>query len=413
MIIKGKAVEQLLNGPGPGIRLVLFYGPDEGRVRENAARVARTVVQDLSDPFRVSQLSGGDLKSDPARLLDEAAALSLTGGRRVVRLRGIGDAQTDILATCLQAPPGDSLIVAEAGELAKTSRLRKLCEDSPHCAIAACYEDSLAELETVVVSHLLQHGLRLTSDAKAYLLQYLGEDRFVTRQELDKLILYKAPRSLGIADISDTAGITGIQDIYDTSDTQDIADTDDVAGISDIYSTRDTAGIQDTKASHLRAGGKDTYGIKDTNDTLISLADVQACIGDTTSQGLDGVCDAMAAGDLQSLDRRLVKAYETGLSPVGILRAAANHLLRLQLAASLVAQGSPVEAAIRNLKPPVFFPRSDLMTKQLRLWNMPRLARALDLLLQAEAACKTTGAPDDSICGQTLMQVALLIPRGR
>src|SRR5437660_5231916 len=85
-------VAAFLQQPDPDIRAVLLYGPDDGLVRERAGTIARTVCADLTDPFRVADLSPATLAADPARLADEAAQLSLTGGQRVVRVRGAGDA---------------------------------------------------------------------------------------------------------------------------------------------------------------------------------------------------------------------------------------------------------------------------------------------------------------------------------
>ena len=79
----------------------MLYGPDEGLVRERADTVARSVCPDLNDPFRVADLTAAVLAADPARLADEAAQLSLIGGRRVVRVRGAGDALAKLFAEFL------------------------------------------------------------------------------------------------------------------------------------------------------------------------------------------------------------------------------------------------------------------------------------------------------------------------
>lgn len=460
MIFKGKMVDQLLTRPAPGLRAILFYGPNEGRVREYARLAAKSVVTDLDDPFRVCQLSPADLKDDPARLADEAAALSMTGGRRVVRLSGMGDAHTESFANFLDHPQGDALIVAEAGELTRASKLRKLFETSKQCAITACYEENMQDLDRLVIDHLRSHGLNITSDAKAYLMQCLGEDRMAARQELDKLVIYKGPPgrasarvakgdayalsgrdaydhldSLDVMDIADIPDTGDVVDILDISDSHDIADT---GGVRDIYdgkdifdsrdahainNVRDIIGIQDINAVSDTAAAKDTYhltGVKDiygANDTvdssarLVTLEDVSACIGDSSVQGLDDICDAMGNGDLTRLDCHLSRGLELAMAPVSILRAASNHMMRLQLAASALSGGATPDMAMRNLRPPVNFMRTRSFQAQLRLWNLPRLSRALDLLLEGEAACKTTGAPDLSLCSQALLKVAQLVRR--
>ena len=83
------------------VAAVLFYGPDQGLVRERAIELITRLAGDVRDPFRVAELTPAQLKEDPVRLADEAAALSLTGGRRVLRLREAGDGLTQALSELL------------------------------------------------------------------------------------------------------------------------------------------------------------------------------------------------------------------------------------------------------------------------------------------------------------------------
>ena len=66
-----------------------------------------------------------------ARLADEAAAISMIGGRRVVRVRGAGNNLTELFEGFLEsvAHAGDALVVVEAGDLSKGTGLRKLFEE--------------------------------------------------------------------------------------------------------------------------------------------------------------------------------------------------------------------------------------------------------------------------------------------
>src|ERR1700755_1287314 len=127
-------IAAFLQRPDPEIRAVLLYGPDEGLVRERAETVARSVCPDLTDPFCVADLTAAVLGADPARLADEAAQLSLTGGRRVVRVRGGGDPLAQLFAGFLATPSGDALTVTEAGDLTPRSPLRRTFEGAPNAA---------------------------------------------------------------------------------------------------------------------------------------------------------------------------------------------------------------------------------------------------------------------------------------
>jgi DNA polymerase III subunit delta len=183
-------VAAFLERPEPEIRAVLLYGPEAGLVRERADRLARHVCPALNDPFRVAELSGPALADDPARLGDEAAQLSLSGGRRVVRVRGAGDAQAKLFAGFLDASPGDTLIVVEAAELSRGSTLRRAFE-AARCAVAiGCYPDTARERTAVIRETLAAHRVAASREAVQYLAEHLGSDRLLTRSELEKLALF-------------------------------------------------------------------------------------------------------------------------------------------------------------------------------------------------------------------------------
>jgi DNA polymerase III subunit delta len=179
-----------LRRPDPEIGAVLLYGPDAGLVRERADLLARSVCPDPSDPFRVADLSSAALAADPARLADEAAQLSLVGGQRVVRVRGAADALARLFAAFLAGPSGAALVVVEAAELSGTSALRRAFEGSPHGAAIGCWPDMPRDRATLIRETLAAHRITASRDAIQYLVDHLGEDRLVTRSELDKLVLY-------------------------------------------------------------------------------------------------------------------------------------------------------------------------------------------------------------------------------
>ncbi|MBV8122043.1 MAG: DNA polymerase III subunit delta [Alphaproteobacteria bacterium] len=179
-----------LKGPDPAIGAVLLYGSDAGLVRERADILARSVCSDLADPFRVADLGSAALAADPARLADEAAQWSLTGGRRVVRVRGAGDGVTRIFVGFLADLPGEALVVVEAAELSAGSSLRRTFEESPRAVAIGCYPDAPRDRAAVIQQTLLAHRVTASRDATLYLIDHLGEDRLLTRSELDKLALY-------------------------------------------------------------------------------------------------------------------------------------------------------------------------------------------------------------------------------
>lgn len=190
MKLASSRIAAFLQQPDPEIRAVLLYGPDEGLVRERAGIIARSVCPDLKDPFRVADLSAAALAADPARLADEAAQLSFTGGRRVVRVRGAGDALAKLFAEFLAATSGDTLTIVEAGDLPQRSTLRRAFEAASTGAAIACYPDTARDLAAVIRETLAAHRVSASRDAGQFLVEHLGSDRQLTRSELEKLALY-------------------------------------------------------------------------------------------------------------------------------------------------------------------------------------------------------------------------------
>lgn len=190
MEVKTAQIDKFVASPPRDIRAVLVFGPDQGAVHERANALARTVVPDLSDVFRVVELDEAKIVSDPASLADEAAALCMTGGRRVVRIRDAGNGIAPAMGRFLDEPIGDALIIVEAGDLAKSASLRQLFVRCDEAAAIGCYADNDQTLANVIRASLRRDNLSIDEDALATLVSRLGSDRGVTRAELEKLALY-------------------------------------------------------------------------------------------------------------------------------------------------------------------------------------------------------------------------------
>ena len=202
MKLQGAAIERFLARPDPAIRAVVIYGGDEGLVRERAARLGHSVVSDLNDPFRVALLTAEAIGADPSLLADEASAMSLMGGRRLIRIRDGSEKITRALTALLEAPAGDSLTVIEAGDLTSRSSLRKLAEGSAAAAALPCYVEDEAGLTRTLAAQISDAGKTIDPDAMRLLAGSLVGDRMLARGELDKLLIFMGDeRAIDIADV--------------------------------------------------------------------------------------------------------------------------------------------------------------------------------------------------------------------
>lgn len=348
--LKGRAIADFLKAGEPRPGAVLIYGPDAGLVRERADILAKKLVADFKDPFNYLELGEADLKAEPGRLADEAAALSFVGGTRVVRLRAGGEAAAKPAETLIAGLDGghikaSALVIVEAGDLGKSSALRKCFEKSKTAFALPCYSDAPADVKAIAIETARAEDLKFDNDALDLLVSLLGDDRGVSRSEIDKLMLFKGLKS--------------------------------------------------------QRSGPGT----------ISLDDVRACLADGVGEALDEAAGAAADGAGERLARALWKSAAAGASPVSLLRALARAFSRLREAQGLIAGGETAAAAMQHLRPPVFFIEQRPFEARLRRWPLARLDAALDLLLDAEIETKTTGAPQREIAERAALRLALMARR--
>ncbi len=140
----------------------------------------------------------------------------------------------------------------------------------------------------------------------------------------------------------------------------------------------------------------------------IDLEAAAACIGDSAERSLDDLVMAAADGQAATVDGATRKLFSEGQSPVAILRAAQRHFGRLHLANCRVAAGDSPDNVMASLRPPVFFKAKPRFRRQLDGWRRDRLQEVLTRLADAEADCKRTAMPAETICARTLLQVASL-----
>jgi DNA polymerase-3 subunit delta len=105
-------------------------------------------------------------------------------------VRDAADRLTRILGGFLDTAVGDALVVVEAGDLPGSSSLRRVFESAPRAAAIGCYPDTARERGTVIADALRAHRITAGADAIRYLVEHLGNDRLVTRSEIEKLALY-------------------------------------------------------------------------------------------------------------------------------------------------------------------------------------------------------------------------------
>lgn len=167
-------------------RFFLLYGPDDAGSRALAKLVATAVGQGAE---RV-ELTGAELKGDPARLSDEAASISLFGGARYVLVDPAGDESLAAVEGLLEAPVTGNPVILVAGALKPSSKLLKLALASDQALAFASYAPEGQDAERLALEMARERGLTARPDVARRLADASGGNRAILAQELDKLALY-------------------------------------------------------------------------------------------------------------------------------------------------------------------------------------------------------------------------------
>lgn len=220
--LKAHEVEQFLNKPDLERGLFLAYGPDQGLVNETARRLMRHYAGDNADPMSEIILEPADLTSDPSRLAVEARTISMFGGLTRVRVRGANKTLTKTLAELLDDMP-QAIIVLEAANLPPRDSLRALAETKNNARALPCYADNEAKLKALIRKTFSDAGITADNSVVSLLSDTLGNDREVTRRELEKLTLYaQTSKTLTLEDIETLSGdnaTIAIDEILDSAGT--------------------------------------------------------------------------------------------------------------------------------------------------------------------------------------------------
>ncbi|MFG6594649.1 DNA polymerase III subunit delta [Sulfitobacter sp. 1A13368] len=205
--------------PDPARTGLLIYGSDAMRVALKRQEFLKNLLgPNAEEEMRLSRMPAGELRRDPAMLLDAIKAVGFFPGPRAALVEEANDNIAKILLDALKEwQPGDAQIVVTGGDLKKTSKVLKAFESHPNAFATAIYDNppDRAEIEQML------KDAKLTPEADAMaaltdLARTLDPGDF--RQTLEKITLYK---------LGDGTPI-GLDDIAACAPTSTEAEVDDI-----------------------------------------------------------------------------------------------------------------------------------------------------------------------------------------
>ncbi|MEJ6395777.1 DNA polymerase III subunit delta [Gymnodinialimonas sp. 2305UL16-5] len=198
--------------PDPKAAGCLIFGDDAMRVAlKRQDLMAALLGTNAEEEMRLTRMTGAELRSDNAMLLDTVKAVGFFPGPRAVLVDGATDGLSKVFAAALtEWAEGDAQIIATAGRLTAKSALRKVFESVKTAYAAAIYDDPPGRAE--IEDWMKEAGLaapdgNAMADLEA-LSRAISPGDF--RQTIEKLGLYKRGDSSAIsaADIEAVAPMT-------------------------------------------------------------------------------------------------------------------------------------------------------------------------------------------------------------
>ncbi|EAQ28697.1 DNA polymerase III delta subunit [Erythrobacter sp. NAP1] len=326
--------------------IFFFCGPDEA----GASAAATKVIEALPDAGERIELSGGDLKRDPAKLGDEARSGSLFGDKRHILVRATGDEAHDALKALIETADvggGDAApVLVVATSATDKSRTAKLLEKRPDALVTMFYPPDLSSVAASVRSMADGAGLRLGGDLAERIARAAGLDVRLAQSEVDKLALYLDASS----------------------------------------QSPKTASVED-------------YG------------EIGAS---TEEDGFAPIVNAVLGGELGKLAVELKRMKELGLNPVGLLLALERRAAQLaQIAARLGPRGS-FENLDRGEKARlgIFWKEERDIRQQVTRWRTAKLERLVPRLIALHQSLLANSQAAELLLAQDLAEIARFAAKG-
>jgi len=232
MILTGGKAQPYIAKPDPGRPGLLLFGGDPMRVALKRQQAVLALIGPNGDSeMRLTRIPAGDLRAEPALLIDAIKAQGFFPGARVALVEEATQHTADALLNALADwRTGDATIIVTAGDLKSTSPIRKLFEKHPAAVAIAVYDNppTAQEIDAELARAGLTHIDPAAQQTLAALAKTLDPGDF--RQTLEKIALYKlgdatpltTPDVIACAPLSTEAALDDMLDIVATGQSEKI-----------------------------------------------------------------------------------------------------------------------------------------------------------------------------------------------
>ncbi len=251
--LKAYQVEQFVRKKPIKSGVYLVYGSDAGLIHERSMLLLGSGDEHNNSSSVSSSdiivLDMAELEAEPSRLAVEALTTSLFGSNPVIRIRGGNKNLVPVLEELLKTQLLATIVI-QAANLTKRDKLRMLMESEDNAWALPCFSDDARSLKELIEKSFNDKNIVASPEAISYLTSILGNDRDITRRELEKLHNFALQsKQITLGDVQDLCGdnsMVAIDKILDAAGT---------GNVQNLEKTLDSAFVAGLDAQMVLAAG--------------------------------------------------------------------------------------------------------------------------------------------------------------
>jgi len=166
-------------------KFILFYGVNEGLKKEV---ISKLTIKEKKE--NISNYNEKEILENSENFLNSVFSKSLFEDRKIIIINQASDKILNLISEIIEKDISDILIILNANNLEKKSKLRIFFEKNKDTICAAFYADTISALLVYAQNFLLENNVKLSQENLNLIVNKCNGDRGILKNELEKIRLY-------------------------------------------------------------------------------------------------------------------------------------------------------------------------------------------------------------------------------
>ena len=143
----------------------------------------------------------------------------------------------------------------------------------------------------------------------------------------------------------------------------------------------------------------------------INIENINQVLFDTNQSQMNELCANICLGKTRESQQILSRLILQGVTAPQFISALLVHFQKIHITGLKVLSGATLGAAIKEIKPPIFYKEIKSFQGQVENWGIKKTERALEILVETDLKTKTFNSLGESIVGDVVIRLANVASR--